>query len=141
MRVIDFGLSMGQSTTTMDKLVEQSLNPESGGRPSSTSFHSSASLSHVRVLVCRAVRKGKGFTPMWAGPEVLRNHLISVQGDMFSFGVLIFDLMTDTSEPFPGLRVFFSPFPLIKLPAYTDFSLSRRALHSHLHAVPDEADE
>jgi len=44
-------------------------------------------------------------TPKWAAPEVLRNEIYSTKADVYSFGIILWEMST-RQDPFPGMSAF-----------------------------------
>ncbi|KAJ7952366.1 Tyrosine kinase [Quillaja saponaria] len=51
-------------------------------------------LSRLKEATFLTARSGRG-TPQWMAPEVLRNELSNEKSDLFSFGVILWELMTE----------------------------------------------
>lgn len=49
------------------------------------------------------VGKGAAGTPEWMAPEVLRNERSDEKCDVYSFGVILYELVTGL-EPWPNLK-------------------------------------
>lgn len=71
--------------------------------PERTSFQS---WNEVTIIFPRGIladRLARGLSPMWAAPEVLKDATATPHSDIFSFGVLIIDMLTERRQPFQGL--------------------------------------
>ena len=57
----------------------------------------------ICVTVSPAVGKGSAGTPEWTAPEVLRNERSDEKCDVYSFGVILYELVTGL-EPWQNLK-------------------------------------
>lgn len=46
----------------------------------------------------------------YLSPEVIKHQQFSIKSDVWAFGILIYELFTDASEPYPGKKKFLIDF-------------------------------